>query len=824
MQVSGPQPPPQGPGDLVPKESGGDVVAEGTETGTPVIAENPLLGKMEDQDLDEVRQLVRTLLLQSDMARRWQLRRVLRGRDYFDGKFNTVWDDGMRMYVPLSAVNLSQYDFADEEGDTDALLNWNIYQATGMYLISSISGGKPIIRFRPKNADLDLDVQTAGASNDVLDLFYRTNGLQTQLNRQAYLLYNDGVSYAYVRYVADGQRFGFREEPVIVPVMQTLRPAGYECSVCQTFTPEDEAFAAIDESGEPLCPNCGTMLSPSDFRDAITGPIPQNVGNRQVPNGAEILNFYGAPEIRTPPEAGGIRDCTYLCLQTEEDQGFCSALYPHLAEKIQAGTVMAEQSLLEERMARISIKTGTWQGPYGATDGMTDKVTFTRIWIRPYAFFRIKDAEKRQRVLDAFPKGAFFAFAGDLFCESRNESMDDYWVSCHAYPGDGMVRPSIGEVLLDPQDALNDLMDAEIQAARHAVPFLLMNQELMGTEEFKQSKARGGMVYGVEMKDGRSIGEQVFQTGTPAMPASVAQLRQEIFGNISQWLSGALPGMTGQGDPSLKTKGAYAQAREQALGRMGVTWQNILDCWTRIGELAVKHFIENRTTENTVVPEMTPTGFKNRVIKLASLQGQAVAYAENAEAFPLTMSEKRDNLNVLGQASPAVAQGLMAPENQSLVKSIYDLEGLKLPGEKARAKQLKEIQKLLEDGAAGMGPVPQIVPGPVMPGPPVAGPEGMPMEGPPIQGPPQQILVPSVAILPKLDDHAHELAAVVEWLQGEEAETAKQTNPAGYQNVILHGEAHFDAMNGMIGGPGGPPPGGQPTPGGPQGPPPGPPT
>ena len=806
-----PEPPPEdSSGEMVPKESGGEVVTR----GEPEQSAAAVQGLISEDDQAQLRGLVRNLLSQSDMSRRNQLRRVLRGRDYFDNKFNIVWDDGLRLYVPLSAINLSSYDLADEESDTDSLLNWNIYQATGMYLISSLAGGRPTVRWYPKNAENQLDVQTANASTDVLDLFYRTNGLATQLNRQAFLLFNDAVSYAYVRYVQDGPRFGFRDAAIIENVTKELRPAGYMCGYCGAFT---DARTAMQTNG--ACSKCGQPLSAGAYQNAVTGPVPTQVGTRQVANGAEILNFYGVPEVRVPPEAASIALASYFCLQTEEDPGFLAALYPWLADKIQAGTFMGEETLIEERQARLSIRAGTWQGPYGAVDGSNEKVTFTRIWVRPYLFYRIKDPETRQRLLTAFPKGAFFAFAGNVFCESRNECMDDYWVMCHAYPGDGAIRPSIGEILLDAQDALNDLMDAEIQAARHAVPFTLYNQELLGGAEFKQSKSRGGMMYPVEMKDARSLGEQVLQTGTPAMPADVGALRQEIFGHISQWLSGALPGMTGQGDPNLPTAKAFAQAREQALGRLGVTWQNILDCWVKIAELAVKHFIENRT-DDVLVPDMTPIGFRNRVVKLSSLQGQAVAYAESSETFPLTNSEKRDNVLNMARISPAFGAALASPENYEFTKSIGALQGFKLPGEKARAKQLREIQRLLQEQPIQppppppMPPMPPPGPGMMPPGPPQGGPAGPPPGPPgmppmpmvPMPPPPPQ---PSIPIDFKTDDHMHEFAAGQEWLQSEEADELRNTNPAGYANVVLHIGAHFDAMHmgPPPGGPGGPPPG-----------------
>ena len=828
-----PQPLPQKtrPGDVVPKDIGGDKPIPDMER-IEALPEAPDVTLDETQQR-EMRDTVRHFLAQTDFSRRMALRRVLRGREYFAGRMGLVWDDGLLSYQPISNVKLGDYDLADEEDEfADTVLQWNIYQATVLYITAAMTSARANIRWYPQNPELDVDLQTASSSNDIIDLFDRVNNVDQLRNKKAQLLCTDGVWYAYVRHVKDGQRFGYHLQQVTQNVDTEIKPAGLMCQNCGQETPLEQAMPMI-ASGGLACQSCGAPLDPSNISPPMTAPVPQVMGTVKVPNGAELQDVYGVTEVRCPSEANTVAECSFICLQTETDKEYLMALYgddtmyPGVKDKIQAGTTLSENSLNEERLARLSLKSGTT--PTGATagpiDGMNEKVTFTRIWLRPYTFYKIKDDVERQKYLDMFPRGIFMAFAGDVFCEARSESMDDFWVECHAYEGDGMIRPSICEILLDPQDALNDLMDSITNAVRHAVPFTLINEDLISGTNFRQSKARGGELYPVQLKDDKSMGEQVFSTSTPALPAESSALRDWIFGAGSQWLTGTLPGMTGQGDPDLKTARAYAQAKEQALGRLGIPWKNMQAAEVKIAQLAVRHFIDNRDTDVSF-PDKSPIGFQNRTIKLSSLQGQATAFAENADTYPVSQGDRRDNLMQLAATgNPAINGAINSPENFAIVKTLNSLTGLKLPGEAAKTKQLREIQQLLADGLAGAGPVmppppppvplmgslPGLPPGvggalPSAPGTPmppgVAGPApgGMPVPPappqvppglpPPMLPPPPPEPQPSVPV-DITDDHVNEGRAVQSWLQSDEAWEARNTNPAGLANVRLHGAAHM---------------------------------
>jgi len=764
-------------GEVVPLDVGDE------DDGAEMPAEP---GPMSDTMAAEALSLCKSMVAESDNSRRWQIQRVRKSRDYDNGRQWMVWSAERQQYLPLSDVPSSIYGIDDGNSeDDDPVYTWNLYRATGEFIRSVITGGPPTVRFFPANADNPLDVATAKAANDIVEIFHRTNSIDQLLAQESFYLYNDGMYAAYVRHVVDKQRFGEREEPIIEDVPKEISPGMYVCGNCGSG------------NQQPACQSCGMPLGEESFVPPQTAMVPTQVGVNRVPNGAEIIDLFGMLEVRLPPEARDLSDARYLVLQQEVDPSLVRALYPDMADKINAKR--STIGIPEERIARQQQQAGSWMaGPFTGVDDKDNKVTYTRCWVRPQAFYGIDEKPKRDEFLKRFPDGAFFAFAGDTPLEDRNESMDDYWVLCWAYPGEGALRPSIGDPMLDPQDALNDLMDVEMQVARHSVPALFVAERAGGPAELGQPRGQGGRMYPVKRVTNDPIGASFFESSPSGPNPQGVGLRQEIFGNITQYLAGTLPGVTGQSDPNLKTAKAYAQAREQAMGRLAVIWRSMKEAHARIALLAVRHFIANRKGD-VAFAEMTPAGFRNKTIKYADLQGQIIAYPESDEAYPVSASDKREQLNsMLATGSPVLAAAVTSLENFDYYKSVQGLTGLKLPGESARNKQYREIEELLEGQ-----PQQQEIPGEPQIDPNTGQPLIDPMTGMPAMSPPQTIELPSVPIYELTDDHQTEFLACQAWLNGDDAWDARKTNPMGHRNVVLHAEAHFKAMQAMApqGGP-----------------------
>ncbi len=739
--------------------------------GLPVESAEPST-KLEEDDKGAVRQLIQRIQSETDTTRRWEIQRKRKGREYFAGRQWIFWDEGKQSYVPIGGQGNFQYGLDDTEDDSDPIYTWNLYQATGLFIISVITGSRPTVRFFPNDAANENDVATARAASDIVALFDRINQIEVAQQHEAYLSYTDGFVAAYVRHVVDGKRFGYHDQDIQEMVPTQIAPGGFMCQQCG-FTTTDEEILVTGQA----CKGCGGLLAPEAYQPPQMAETLQTVGVEKVENGAELVDFYGALEVRVPPNARDQSEYMFLALNTEVDIAVLKAKYPEQADFIRSGASMGDAVLQEERQARLSVQGGGWQA--GTSTGVQearDTVTFSRVWLRPAALYRLTDKSLRDKLLGMFPDGLFIAVAGNTVCETRNENMDDFWVTYHAYPGDGQMRPSIGDVLLDPQDAVNDLLDSEMQIARHAIPSLFVDSETVDTRAWSQSRARGGNVYQVQRRDDSPVGANFFESTPSAHQPGITVLRQEIFGPISQQLTGALPAATGQGDPNLKTFRAYSQARDQALQRLGIVWKNIKAAHVRIAMLAVQHFIKYRT-EDVSFAEANGGGFANRTIRKADLQGQIVAYPEADEAFPVSAADYRETINMFLQSQdPTIHGAVVAPENFDSVKGKLGVGFLKFPGEQARRKQMEEIKKLLQTA-----PIPSMDPMTGMPAIDM-------MTGQPL--PPQC----SIPIKPITDQHQFEFGACVEWLNSPTGLEIEQSNPVGFANVMLHATAHFTAM------------------------------
>jgi hypothetical protein len=781
---SGPEAPMRS--EIVPVSLAGEVV-DG-ETGSedmPINETTEVSGQLDETEKQLIVTLAKEIVSESDTVRRWQLQRIRKSRDYYNGRQWQVWSAEKQTYIPMAEVPASVYGGETDDEDDDPIYTWNLYKATGEFIASIITGSSPTVRFYPENASNPMDIATAKAASDIVKIFHRTNDIDNILDQEAFYLYNDGMFAAYVRHVKDKARFGTRTVPVMGMVPYEIAPAMNVCGRC--------GFPGPEIQQPEQCGQCGAVKTPESNVPAQMGEREDQVGEREEVNGAEVLDLYGALDVRVPPEARELQDAMYLIHQQEVDPAIIATLYPAAAQDKSFATAnTSDIGIPEERMARAQQSHALWMsGPFSGTDENYKRVTYTKIWLRPAAFNRIEDPATRQKMLSLFRDGAFFAYAGNTYLESRNECMDDYWVLCHAYPGDTSMRPSIGESMLDPQDALNDLMYSEMQVARHSVGALFVDSNALDPDYVRQSRVRGGMMMPVRRIDGEPIGSNFFAMEPAGINPQAVGLRQEIFGGISQYLSGTLPGVTGQSDPNLKTAKAYAQAREQAMGRIAMIWRQMKRAHSRIASLAVKHFIANRSGDFSF-SELTPYGFKDKVIKYADLGGQIIAYPEMDEAYPVSASDRREQLlNLLGTGNPILSEAVVSPENFDYFKSAHGLAGLKLPGEAARNKQFREIQKLLQ-----AEPIIQEIP------------EQLSMDpntGQPIMQPPQQIETPSIPVEQIMDDHQAEFRACQIWLNSEEGEEALTNNPQGHRNVVLHGEAHFNAMMSMQSAQQGPP-------------------
>ncbi len=287
---------------------------------------------------------------------------------------------------------------------------------------------------------------------------------------------------------------------------------------------------------------------------------------RRVANGQEVISVVGGLELNTPVWANEMHEYPYLQWSMEVHRAKLKASYPHAADKIQMGGPQSADEIYA-RSTRVAVSQGLPTTHPG--DALFNLITFARTWIRPWAFYSIEDKSTRDALLALFPDGCYAAFAGDTYCESRNESMDDRWRVMHALPGDGQNRPSVGDSLVQIQERYNTLSNIQAETYEYGIPPIYADPQVLDFDALANQTAEPAAHYPARSRPGQPLAAGFFQPAPAQVPPDLVRHQQELMGPVSQFLTGLFPAVFGGEMESQKTASGYAMARDQALGRLG---------------------------------------------------------------------------------------------------------------------------------------------------------------------------------------------------------------------------------------------------------------
>ncbi|MGA8220949.1 MAG: hypothetical protein WB780_04785 [Candidatus Acidiferrales bacterium] len=717
---------------------------------------------------EALRRLVQQFSTESESTRRQEIRRIKQAHQFWRGLQYLWWSErDQNWHLPFeqkmtegsSLEDLPRYEFVT-----------NIYQAFGLSIVSVLSQDVPRVRFFPSSAQAEEDVAAAKAATEVAGLVERNNRIGNLIVEEAFQLWTDGKVGEYVRYVVDGQRFGFHPETEIVGREVKLGSDVYVCPDCGAEKETGKAgggkqrvTGANADGSAPkteTCSECGALLTEENFVAAEMVTVPAAQTRLRVPNGQEVVTIVGGLELKTPPWANEMHEYPYLQWNIEVHQARLRAAYPHAADKIGAPVATGGQQY--ERLARLAQSQG---GPLTeGGDFNINLITFQRTWLRPWAFFALEDKSLRDELLQMFPDGAYVALAGDTYCESRNENMDDHWRVLHALPGDGSSgRPALGDALISVQERFNTLSNLQIETYEYGIPPIYADSEVLDFDALQNQNAEPGAHYPARAKPGQSLAAGFFQPAPAEIAPDLAEHAANLMGPIAQFLTGAFPALFGGAMSSNDTASGYAMARDQAMGRIGLVWRRMKFFHADVMLLAVDCFRRNRPNDVEVTLLGAGAAFESRWIRLADLKGNLFSYPETDEQYPTLWSQQRGVLlQLLANPDPEIQSVLAHPENMALVKRLIGLEEFVIPDEESRTKQYREIAQLVAET-------------PVVSRDKTSGAETM---------------LPSIMPDEFADNHAVELEICMRWFSSDAGQVAKIEAPAGYANVRAHAMMH----------------------------------
>lgn len=702
-----------------------------------------------------LRRLVLELTTESDISRRAEIRRIKQAHQFWRGLQYLWWSErDQNWHLPFEQKFTQQSSFEDMPRYEFVT---NIYQAFGLSIIAVLSQDIPRVRFFPQSAESEADVSTAKGASEVSKLIEQNNRIDDLLVEEAFHLWTGGKVGAYVRYVVDGQRFGFHPEAEL-GTRQVKIEAVWLCPNCAAEMP---ATASPGPQTDVPCATCGALLTEENFVPEEIVTVPAGVRTVRVANGQEVITMVGALELKTPPWANEMHEYPFLQWNMEVHQARLRAGYPHAAQRIGA-PIAAGESAQYERLARLEQSQG---GPLTAGgDYNPNLITFQRTWLRPWGFYQLDDKSLRDELLALFPDGAYVAFAGDVYCESRSENMDDHWRVMHAMPGDGSCgRPGLGDVLISVQERFNTLSNLQIETYEYGIPPIYADSEVLDFDALQTQTAEPGAHYPAKAKAGQPLAAGFFQPAPACVPPDLAQHAAELMGPVAQFLTGAFPALFGGAMSNTSTAAGYAMARDQAMGRIGLVWRRMKFFHADVMLAAVDCFRKNRPGDVEVTLLGSGAAFESQWIRLADLKGSLFSYPETEEQYPTLWSEQRAVLmQLMANPDPRLQAVLGDPSNLGLLKRLIGLDELVIPDEESRTKQYREIAQLLQespvehlDSASGM-----------------------------------QSVLPSVMPDEFTDNHAVELDACMRWFSSDAGQVAKISDPAGYANVRAHAQMH----------------------------------
>src|ERR1700719_614101 len=266
-------------------------------------------------------ELVRQYREEGVVARRHEIRRIRQARLFWQGLQYAWWNpNDMNWHLPFE--QRFSDDRALEEMPRYQFVT-NFYQGFGLSFVAVLSQDVPSVRFYPQSAQSLQDISAARAASDVATLIEQNNHVEQLLTTIGYFLWTDGKLGAYVRYVADGQRFGFHEENVLGALEIPLGEGVYVCPPCGKETglateaqshredqraqlqsgvilsgsegPQSQGkrgSSDVDVLGDssnaavrmtpPHCASCNAELSDANLRKAERVTVPRVAGTRRV--------------------------------------------------------------------------------------------------------------------------------------------------------------------------------------------------------------------------------------------------------------------------------------------------------------------------------------------------------------------------------------------------------------------------------------------------------------------------------------------------------------------------------------------------------------
>ena len=649
----------------------------------------------------------------------------------------------------------------------------NVFKAFLETIIAALSIQIPAISCVPDDADNPLDLQTAKAGDKVSELIYKHNDVVFLWLHALYIFCTEGMIACY-SYSKEDKEYGTYSKPKY----KDEEVDSYVCPACGARQPEEMFSEEQEDEFDPheglTCLECEAKLDPKLQKTKLK--VPRLVGTTQEPKSRICLGVYGGLYVKIANYAKCQADTPYLFFDYETHYSNALECYPELRERIpHGGWSNIGVNDPYEQYGRLNTQ---YRGEFPE-----EQVTVKKCWLRP-ASFNILPDDGYDKLKKKFPDGVRFVMVNDIPAEYISECLDDHWTLTQNPMSDFLNHDPLGELATNIQDIVNDLISLTLQTIEHGIAQTFADPAVVNFAAQKQLEAMPGTLTPTKPVSGsKGIGESFFSLKQASLAPEVIQFYR-IIQELGQFVTGALPSIFGgnQNAGSSRTASEYAMSKGMALQRLQTPWRMMTIWWKKIFAKVIPMFMKNMVEDERVVEKNEQGNFINVFIRKAEIDGKIGSIElEPDEKLPISDEQQADMIMQLFQINnQEVTAALMDPDNLPFIAKIIKIPEFKIPGEEDRQKQYEEITELVN--GAPIPPSPEEIQAFQQ------AQQAAQQSGQPPPPPPQE--QPSIQIDVDVDNHPVEASVCKSWAISSAGRLAKQENPNGYKNVLLHMKLH----------------------------------
>ena len=417
-----------------------------------------------------------------------------------------------------------------------------------------------------------------------------------------------------------------------------------------------------------------------------------------VPARREEVEIFGKLERKVPLMADSMEEMGWIRLSRERNRNELRGRYPWIKDKIAGGAskdAMGQLDRIARANVRLIVQSSSTDGEAYQQD-TTESVYF----FRPYQYEGIGDEQMRQMMYEEFPSGLEVWLAGGEIGLVREGGMDEHVAICHATPGDGQNRESIGTNYLPMQKQLNSCVSLNYRYHVGAIARRWAGEPVIDVESINRTTNDPSKVSPFDLQwciqNNVDPSKVTFVENVPQASESLFAYIQFLMTTMPETLDGGSPAVFGV-EADAESKGTFGEARldrDQALQVFSLPWGDMAMQVAMFSSQAIKSASQNRIADFSVgLPS-------ERVrVKVGKLKGNVLVWSTSTE-IPPTLAEQQAEIGNMLQSMatvPFYAGILSDPRNLEMMRKLPSFTGMKIPGLDDVERQIEDNQKLLNE-------------------------------------------------------------------------------------------------------------------------------